>query len=106
MAIVGGGSAGLAALKQLSDLGKQAVLLEAGPQIGSKNISGGLLYSKRSKNKRIYNVKISMALTLKVRLHWNDVSQNMYYMPLLEVGFLVLILQIYMSTIQISRILY
>ncbi len=57
VAIVGGGSAGLAALKQLSDLGKQAVLIEAGPRIGSKNISGGLLYSKRSKNKRIYNVE-------------------------------------------------
>jgi electron transfer flavoprotein-quinone oxidoreductase len=43
VAVVGGGSAGLAALKQLSDLGKQAVLLEAGPRIGSKNISGGVL---------------------------------------------------------------
>jgi electron transfer flavoprotein-quinone oxidoreductase len=57
VAIIGGGSAGLAALKKLSDLGKQAVLIEAGPQIGSKNVSGGLLYSKRSKNKRIYNVE-------------------------------------------------
>ena len=57
VAIVGGGSAGLAALKHLSDLGKQAVLIEAGPRIGSKNVSGGLLYSKRSKNKRIYNVE-------------------------------------------------
>lgn len=57
MAIIGGGSAGLAALKQLSDLGKQAILIEAGSQIGTKNISGGLLYSKRPKNKKIYNVE-------------------------------------------------
>ncbi|HEY7110168.1 MAG TPA: FAD-dependent oxidoreductase [Nitrososphaeraceae archaeon] len=57
VAIVGGGSAGLAALKKLSDLGKQVVLIEAGPQIGSKNVSGGLLYSKKSKNKKIYNVE-------------------------------------------------
>ena len=44
VAIIGGGSAGLAALKQLSNLGKQAVLLEAGNKIGSKNVSGGILY--------------------------------------------------------------
>jgi electron transfer flavoprotein-quinone oxidoreductase len=44
--IVGGGSAGLAALKQLSSLGKQSVLLESGKDIGSKNVSGGILYSK------------------------------------------------------------
>ena len=30
VAIIGGGSSGLAALKQLSNLGKQAILLEAG----------------------------------------------------------------------------
>ena len=41
--IVGGGSAGLAALKYLSSLGKQAILLEAGKEIGSKNVSGGIL---------------------------------------------------------------
>ena len=41
VAIIGGGSAGLAALKQLSHLGKQAILLEAGSAIGTKNISGG-----------------------------------------------------------------
>ena len=47
VAIIGGGSAGLAALKQLSTLGKQAVLLEAGGKVGVKNISGGILYSKK-----------------------------------------------------------
>ena len=57
VAIVGGGSAGLAALKQLSALGKQAVLLEAGERIGSKNISGGILYSKKPKKARSYNVE-------------------------------------------------
>ncbi|MGH9998895.1 MAG: hypothetical protein ACRD90_03415 [Nitrosopumilaceae archaeon] len=56
-AIIGGGSAGLAALKQLSDLGKQAVLLEAGNKIGSKNVSGGILYSKRPKKGHVHNVE-------------------------------------------------
>ena len=46
VAIIGGGSAGLAALKQLSNLNKQAILIEAGKKAGSKNISGGILYSK------------------------------------------------------------
>ena len=55
--IVGGGSAGLAALKHLSSLGKQAILLEAGKEIGSKNVSGGILYSKKSNNGKIYNVE-------------------------------------------------
>ena len=55
--IVGGGSAGLAALKHLSNLGKQAILLEAGKDIGSKNVSGGILYSKKSNNGKIYNVE-------------------------------------------------
>src|SRR5215216_5864040 len=54
--IVGGGSAGLAALKYLSSLGKQAVLLEAGKDIGSKNVSGGILYSKKPDNGKVYNV--------------------------------------------------
>jgi len=45
VAIIGGGSAGLAALKQLSTLGKQAVQLEAGEKVGVKNITGGILYS-------------------------------------------------------------
>ena len=36
VAIIGGGSAGLAALKQLSTLGKQAVILEAGEKVGVK----------------------------------------------------------------------
>jgi electron transfer flavoprotein-quinone oxidoreductase len=57
VAIVGGGSAGLAALKQLSNLGKQAVLIEAGKTVGSKNISGGILYSKKLKNGKVYNVE-------------------------------------------------
>ncbi|MDP9197530.1 MAG: NAD(P)-binding protein [Thermoproteota archaeon] len=56
-AIIGGGSAGLAALKHLSDLGKQVVLIEAGPQVGSKNVSGGILYSKRPRNGKVYNVE-------------------------------------------------
>jgi len=55
--IVGGGSAGLAALKHLSSLGKQAIVLEAGKEIGSKNVSGGILYSKKSNNGKIYNVE-------------------------------------------------
>lgn len=57
VAIIGGGSAGLAALKQLSNLGKQAVLIEAGKQIGTKNISGGILYSKKPKHGRVFNVE-------------------------------------------------
>ncbi|MCJ8306078.1 MAG: NAD(P)/FAD-dependent oxidoreductase [Nitrosopumilus sp.] len=57
VAIIGGGSAGLAALKQLSRLGKQAILIEAGSKIGSKNLSGGILYSKKSKNGEITNVE-------------------------------------------------
>jgi len=57
VAIIGGGSAGLAALKRLSDLGKQAILLEAGSRIGSKNISGGILYSKKPKKGKVTNVE-------------------------------------------------
>ena len=57
VAIVGGGSAGLAPLKQLSNLGKQAVLLESGKIIGSKSISGGILYSKKPKHGKTYNVE-------------------------------------------------
>lgn len=57
VAIVGGGSAGLAALKRLADLGKQAVLIEAGRQPGTKNVSGGILYSKKPKNGRAHNVE-------------------------------------------------
>jgi electron transfer flavoprotein-quinone oxidoreductase len=55
--IIGGGSAGLAALKQLSNLKKQAVLIEAGKTVGSKNVSGGILYSKKPKNGKVYNVE-------------------------------------------------
>ena len=57
VAIIGGGSAGLAALKHLSNLGKQAILLEAGSKVGSKNISGGILYSKNPKNGKVTNVE-------------------------------------------------
>ena len=56
VAIIGGGSSGLAALQQLSKLGKQAILLEAGPNIGSKNISGGILYSKKPHKGQVTNV--------------------------------------------------
>jgi electron transfer flavoprotein-quinone oxidoreductase len=57
VAIVGGGSAGLAALQQLSSLGKQSVLIEGGKNMGSKNVSGGILYSKNPKNGKVYNVE-------------------------------------------------
>jgi electron transfer flavoprotein-quinone oxidoreductase len=55
--IIGGGSAGLAALRQLSNLGKQAILIEAGRQAGTKNVSGGILYSKKPKHGRAHNVE-------------------------------------------------
>jgi len=57
VAIVGGGSAGLAALKRLSKLGKQAILLEAGSSVGVKNLSGGILYSKKPKKGQVNNVE-------------------------------------------------
>jgi electron transfer flavoprotein-quinone oxidoreductase len=57
VAIIGGGSAGLAALKQLSNLNKQAILIEAGKKAGSKNLSGGILYSKKPKHGKMYNVE-------------------------------------------------
>ena len=57
VAIIGGGSAGLAALQHLSSLGKQAVLIEAAKTVGSKNISGGILYSKKPKNGKVFNVE-------------------------------------------------
>ncbi|HYZ49725.1 MAG TPA: electron transfer flavoprotein, partial [Nitrososphaeraceae archaeon] len=57
VAIIGGGSSGLAALRQLSNLEKEAVLIEAGKSIGSKNVSGGILYSKRPKNGKVFNVE-------------------------------------------------
>lgn len=57
VAVIGGGSAGLAALQQLSNLGKQGVLIEAGKTVGCKNISGGILYSKKPKNGKVYNVE-------------------------------------------------
>ncbi|MDH3780672.1 MAG: NAD(P)/FAD-dependent oxidoreductase [Nitrosopumilus sp.] len=57
VAIIGGGSAGLSALKQLSNLGKQAILLEAGSEIGAKNISGGILYSKKPQKGTVTNVE-------------------------------------------------
>lgn len=55
--IIGGGSAGLAALKYISRLGKQAILIEAGKEIGSKNVSGGILYSKNQEYGEVYNVE-------------------------------------------------
>ncbi|MGI0069252.1 MAG: FAD-dependent oxidoreductase, partial [Nitrosopumilaceae archaeon] len=55
--IIGGGSAGLAALKQLANLGKQAILMEAGSKVGSKNVSGGILYSKKPKKGKTHNVE-------------------------------------------------
>lgn len=57
VAIVGGGSAGLAALRQLSRLGKQAILIEAGKTAGTKNVSGGILYSKKPKQGKVFNVE-------------------------------------------------
>ena len=54
--IIGGGSAGLAALKQLSSMGIQSVLIEAGSTIGTKNVSGGILYSKNPQTGNVYNV--------------------------------------------------
>jgi electron transfer flavoprotein-quinone oxidoreductase len=57
VAIVGGGSTGLAALKRLSKLGKQAILLEAGTKVGTKNLSGGILYSKKPKKGQVNNVE-------------------------------------------------
>ncbi len=55
--VVGGGSAGLAALHELSRLGLQAVLLESGKPVGSKNVTGGILYSKNYPNGKVYNVE-------------------------------------------------
>lgn len=57
VAIVGGGTAGFSALQQLSNLGKQAVLIEAGRAPGVKNVSGGILYSKRPKHGKVYNIE-------------------------------------------------
>jgi electron transfer flavoprotein-quinone oxidoreductase len=57
VAIVGGGSAGLTALKHLSTLGKQAILLEGAKKIGTKNVSGGILYSKNHTVGKVYNVE-------------------------------------------------
>ena len=57
VAIIGGGSAGLSALKKLSDLNKKTILIEAGNRVGTKNVSGGILYSKRDPRGRIYNVE-------------------------------------------------
>jgi electron transfer flavoprotein-quinone oxidoreductase len=55
--IIGGGSSGLAALKQLSNRGKQAILLESGSSVGSKSVSGGILYSKKPKKSKVHNVE-------------------------------------------------
>ncbi|MFQ5969088.1 MAG: FAD-dependent oxidoreductase [Nitrososphaerales archaeon] len=55
--IIGGGSAGLAALVELSKLGLQAVVLEAGKPVGSKSVTGGIFYSKRYRDAKVYNVE-------------------------------------------------
>ena len=57
VAIVGGGSSGLAALKELSKFGLQAVVLEAAKPVGSKSVSGGILYSKMYETAIVYNVE-------------------------------------------------
>jgi len=57
VAIIGGGSAGLSALKKLSDLNKKTILIEAGNRVGTKNVSGGILYSKKDPRGKIYNVE-------------------------------------------------
>ena len=57
VAVIGGGSAGLAALKQLASLGRQAVLIEAARSVGTKNVSGGILYSKKTKHGQAHNVE-------------------------------------------------
>lgn len=44
--IVGGGVAGLAAAYQLASAGTEVVLVERGDYAGSKNLSGGILYSR------------------------------------------------------------
>lgn len=54
--IVGGGSAGLAALMELSKLGIQAVLLESASIMGGKSVTGGILYSKEYPDAQVYNV--------------------------------------------------
>jgi len=54
--IVGGGSAGCAALMELSKLGIQAILLDSANPLGSKSVSGGILYSKEYPNSIVYNV--------------------------------------------------
>ncbi len=57
VAIVGGGSSGLAALKELSKLGLQAVVLESAKPVGTKSITGGVLYSKNYKDAKVHNVE-------------------------------------------------
>ena len=54
VAIVGGGSAGLAALKQLSTLGKQAVLLEAGEKVGVK--TDKTLSVRHHRREKLHNI--------------------------------------------------
>lgn len=44
--IVGGGPAGLAAAYKLAEAGMEVVLIERGDYPGSKNLSGGVLYSR------------------------------------------------------------
>jgi electron transfer flavoprotein-quinone oxidoreductase len=44
--VVGGGIAGLVSAYQLAQLGHEVVLIERGTQAGSKNLSGGVFYSR------------------------------------------------------------
>ncbi|UWG96682.1 FAD-dependent oxidoreductase [Dehalobacter sp. DCM] len=44
--VVGGGPAGLAAAYRLAEQGAEVVLIERGDYCGSKNLSGGVLYSR------------------------------------------------------------
>ncbi|MEM0120735.1 MAG: FAD-dependent oxidoreductase, partial [Thermoprotei archaeon] len=43
--VVGGGPAGSAAAYVAAKAGVQVLLLERGPEVGSKTVSGGLLYT-------------------------------------------------------------
>ena len=87
VAIIGGGSAGLAALKQLSTLGKQAVLLEAGEKVGVKNISGGILYSKNQTKVGSTMWKMFTGKALSVRHHYREKLQSIFSTQLQKIKF-------------------
>lgn len=44
--VVGGGVAGLVCARELARGGREVVLIERGPEAGSKNLSGGVFYSR------------------------------------------------------------